>query len=111
MSAYENAKVYYHELVYGGGYSKFASAYKKNFFDIIVIDGRDRVNCCKAALEALNDYGVILFDDSYRDRYEEGYSYLRDHGFKEIDFWGMTSSIAMKHKTSIFYRSRNCLQI
>lgn len=104
-------KIYYCELSYGGGYSEFASNYKKHYFDMVVIDGRDRVNCCRHAVDALNDHGVILFDDSNRDGYKDGYSFLRMNGFRELPFWGMVPELSMKSKTSIFYRSNNWLEI
>ena len=82
-----------------------------NYFDMVMIDGRDRVNCCKYAVEALNDEGVILFDDSDREAYNDGYSFLKTNGFKELPFWGMVPELTMKAKTSIFYRKKNWLNI
>jgi predicted O-methyltransferase YrrM len=38
-------------------------------FDLIVVDGRDRVNCVSAAIPRLKDGGYLLLDDSHRGRY------------------------------------------
>ena len=78
-------------------------------FDCVVIDGRDRVNCARHALGALTAGGVIVWDNSDRDCYQEGFDFLRDHGFRRIDFWGLGPINAYPWCTSIFYRDGNCL--
>lgn len=80
-------------------------------FDVIVIDGRRRVECARHSLDCLSPSGVIVWDNSDRDRYDEGYSYLQSNGFRRIDFWGMGPLIVTQWCTSIFYRPNNCLGI
>ena len=80
-------------------------------FDVIVIDGRDRVHCTKASLGALKTDGVIVFDNSDRTEYEEGYEFLRASGFRRLDFWGMGPINSYGWCTSVFYRSVNCFGI
>lgn len=80
-------------------------------FDIIVIDGRRRVECAKHSLDCLSSAGIVVWDNSDRSRYTEGYSYLESNSFRRIDFWGMGPLIATQWCTSIFYRSNNCLGI
>lgn len=58
----------------------------QNEFDIIIIDGWDRVNCVKNCLPALKKDGVIIWDNSDRAIYEEGYHYLLDNGYRRVDF-------------------------
>lgn len=55
--------------------------------------------------------GVVLFDNTDREKYEEAYSLLRREGFKEIEFYGIAPCAYIKTKTSIFYRKENCLNI
>lgn len=98
------------ELEYGGDYSKVASQYQAEF-DVIVIDGRDRVNCSKNSLDALRSDGVIIWDNSDRDIYNEGYEYLIRNGFKRIDFWGIGPINVYGWCTSVFYRDDNCFGI
>ena len=43
-----NVELYHFDLQYGGEYSKKVSAYVRRF-DIVVIDGRDRINCANTA--------------------------------------------------------------
>ena len=82
-----------------------------NKYDIVVIDGRERVACAKESLAALKPDGVIVWDNSDRPRYEEGGRFLEEQGFKRIDFWGMGPLSVHGWSTSVFYRPGNCLNI
>jgi len=106
----ENVSYHHCALEYDGAYSKAVLEYS-NQFDVIVIDGRDRVNCAKNSLEALRPDGVIVWDNSDRESYEEGYSFLRQHGFRRVDFEGLGPINAVTWCTSVFYRTSNCLGI
>jgi len=106
----ENVQLYYCDLDENGEYSKFANTLKKKF-DLIIVDGRDRVNCIKNSLPALSDRGILVLDDSEREQYEGGAEYLREHGFKRIDFWGFSPGLFYKKCTTIFYRDGNVLGI
>ena len=50
-------------LEIGGDYCKAIRGYDKRF-NIVVIDGRDRVNCAINSLSALQDNGMIIWDNS-----------------------------------------------
>lgn len=106
----ENVNLIYAELEYGGDYSKKISEYERNF-DVLVIDGRDRVNCALNSLQALKLEGVIIWDNSDREEYREGYDFLRINGFKKLEFVGLTPIVSFKTETGIFYRPNNCLGI
>lgn len=80
-------------------------------FDIIIIDGRERVECVKNCLQALKKTGVIIFDNSDRIRYEEAYDFLAKHQFKKIDFKGIGPIGYKEWQTSIYYRTKNCFEI
>ena len=41
-----NVNINYQELIYDGEYSKFLKKMDKKF-DIVIVDGRDRINCIK----------------------------------------------------------------
>lgn len=105
-----NAQVIYRELDYGGAYSKTILEYQDRF-DVVVIDGRDRVNCARNCLGALNAGGVILWDNTDREKYEPGYRFLRDNGFRSIEFIGLGPIENTKSRTDIYYRPGNCLGI
>ena len=105
-----NVDYIYCELDYGKHYCETILAYKDRF-NIIVIDGRDRVNCAKNSIGALKMDGVIIWDNSDRKKYQEGYSYLIQNGFRRLDFWGLGPINSYEWCTSIFYRDQNCLEI
>jgi len=106
----KNVELHYVGLQYGGEYSKKISKYI-GMFDIVVIDGRDRVNCSKNCLNALKKGGVIIWDNSERKCYREGYDYLIGSGYKRIDFNGMGPVNAYPWSTTIFYKEDNCLGV
>ena len=106
----QNVSLYYEELEYGGNYSKFAQSLDKKF-DIIIVDGRDRVNCVLNSIRCISKKGIIVLDDSEREQYQKGVKYLLNDGFKKIDFWGISPGLFYKKNTSIFYKEGNCLGI
>lgn len=103
-------KLIYKELIYGGEYSKTVISCNKKFH-IVIIDGRDRVNCTFNSIGTLKENGVIIFDNSEREEYKKAFDFLANSGFKRIDFWGFSPGFFNKGCTSIFYREKNCLGI
>ena len=106
----KNVNYNYCPLEYNGDYCK--SITKQNIsFDIVIIDGRDRVNCLINSINYLNKEGVIIFDNSDREYYEEGFKFLNENGFKRLEFQGHGPICINFWETSIFYREKNCLGI
>lgn len=106
----ENVTYIHHALVEGGEYSKAILQYRQAF-DIVLIDGEDRIHCAKNALNALNANGVIIWDNSDYEIHKEGYAFLTKNGFRRIDFAGLGPINFYGWQTSIFYRSDNCMGI
>ncbi len=102
----DNAEIIFEPLTYGGKYSEKAVDAERKF-EIIIIDGRDRVNCCKMAVNALTTDGVIVLDDSERDQYEQAIEILKNKDFHQIEFWGISPGIFYNKCTSLFYRDTN----
>jgi len=96
------------ELVRGGDYAWSASR-DPGRFHVVVIDGRDRVNCASAALVGLRPDGVIVWDNSDRAEYADGYAALAAAGFRKVPFIGMAPVFNQKSETGIFYRDANVL--
>ncbi|WP_443945445.1 FkbM family methyltransferase [Pedobacter sp. AW1-32] len=109
-SSPENANIIFCELETNGEYSKKASTLNKKY-DIIIVDGRDRVNCCKHSVNALSTSGVLVLDDSEREVYNEARSFLIQQGFKELYFSGISPGLFYEKATSVFYKAQNCLSI
>ncbi|NJM94631.1 MAG: FkbM family methyltransferase [Cytophagales bacterium] len=105
-----NVQLLHCELVYGGDYARMAKRTGGNY-DIIIVDGRDRVNCVSESIEALNESGVVVLDDSERREYEEVFTTMEKHGFKRLDLWGFAPGVYEYKCTTIFYRSQNILGI
>ena len=80
-------------------------------FDIIIVDGRDRVNCCLESLSALSNKGVVVLDDSEREHYAEAIQFFKSNGFKELSFSGISPGLFYRKSTSVFYKDSNCLDI
>lgn len=105
-----NAEMIFCELHRDGEYARKATLLDKKF-NIIIVDGRDRVNCCKYSLDALSTDGVIILDDSERKVYQPARELLQENGFKEISFSGISPGLFYEKATSVFYKSNNCLGI
>lgn len=80
-------------------------------FDIIIVDSRDRARCAKNSLVALKPSGVIIWDDTSNPHFLESIDYIKDAGFKSIDFIGEGPLSDAAHCTTVFYRKDNCLGI
>lgn len=104
-----NVEYHYCPLEHGQ-YCKAIREYNKSF-DIVIIDGRDRVDCAKNSLYALRDDGVIIWDNSERTRYREGLIYLKQNGFRCLDFEGHGPINVKQWRTSVLYRRNNCFDI
>ncbi|MCX2573967.1 class I SAM-dependent methyltransferase [Pedobacter sandarakinus] len=105
-----NAEMIFCELQRDGEYAKKAALLDQKF-DIIIVDGRDRVRCCKYSLDALTPNGVIVLDDSEREVYNPARILLKAQGFKEISFSGISPGLFYEKATSVFYKADNCLGI
>lgn len=104
-----NAEVHFHEV--GMEYVNSVLDMGRKF-DVIVIDGRERVKCITTCLPALKDDGVIILDNSERPEYQGGISFLKDNGFRVIEFDGPGAVTENLWRTSIFYRPmRNVFDI
>ena len=105
-----NSAMVFCELQKDGDYSKMPLN-RGIKFDIIIVDGRDRVNCCFHSPGALSERGVIVLDDSERDIYASAISFLKKEGFRELSFSGISPGLFYRKSTSVFYKDNNCLGI
>lgn len=103
----ENVSLIYHPLKYGEEYCKEVLNYHD--IDVVVIDGRDRVNCTFNSVDSLSERGIIIFDNTDRIEYEAAYNFLEENKFKKVDFIGLAPMCDFKTQTSIFYREGNFL--
>ena len=102
-----NTDLYFQEYIPGGEYSKFILSMPHKY-DVLVVDGRDRVNCIYNGLDQLTEVGVVILDDSQRPRYLEALEYLKQKNFKLIDIIGIKPGSSAVCQTTIAYRDNNC---
>ena len=105
-----NSEMIYCELKKDGDYCRKPASLTDKF-NVIIVDGRDRVNCCINAVKALSTDGVIILDDSERDFYKPAIDFLTTQGFKNLPFSGISPGLFYKKTTTIFYKNTNCLGI
>jgi hypothetical protein len=105
-----NASLIHHPLEPDGDYCRAAEATRSEY-DLVVIDGRDRVNCARHSLAALKPAGVFVWDNSDRPEFEEGLRIVKPLGFRTLDFEGLGPVNPYPWRTSILYRDGNCLGI
>lgn len=80
-------------------------------FDVVIVDAEDRNRCMISACDAISDWGVIVLDDSHRPCYRRSIDWLIGSGFKRLDFEGLKPGRISLYRTTIFYKSDNCLGI
>lgn len=89
----------------------YYSAGESDKFDIIIVDGRDRVKCFEHSISRLNDKGVIILDNSDRIKYASCFEIAKKHNMRFISFNGPSPRYAKFERSTIFYREGNCFKI
>lgn len=105
-----NVQLFFCDLQPGGDYCQYALK-QETLYDIVIVDGRDRVNCCFNSLSAIKENGIVVLDDSEREKYAAAHTFMQQKGYKQIDFWGTAPAVDYLKCTTIFYRDGNCLGI
>ena len=77
-------------------------------FDVIVIDGVDRVGTARASLPYLAEGGIVVVDNSDSHMLGDGtmpiLEVYREAGLRRVDFYGLGPSILFPQCTSIAFR-------
>ncbi|HEX5544273.1 MAG TPA: hypothetical protein VFX10_02185 [Nitrospira sp.] len=69
--------------------------------DLVIVDGRARVACFRAALEKVKPGGAILLDDSDRPKYEAATTMV---DWPRVVFRGLKPGVGMVCETSMWMR-------
>ena len=90
----------------GDGY--FNAIFEDNKkYDIIIVDGKRRADCARTAVEALNNGGLIILDDSDRtnksDEYAAAIATLKQADLLQVDFYGFCPMDCFTKATSLFF--------
>ena len=106
----ENVTLVYQAFKPDADYCRLVSQRGKKH-DVVVIDGHDRVRCAVHACAGLTKGGVIILDDANRESNLEAARHLEQTGFRRIDFEGPKPAGIVLERTSVFYKTENCLGI
>lgn len=75
-------------------------------FDVIVVDGKRRSQCCEKAVKKLASGGIIILDDSDRinasDEYVKSVEILKNANLIQVDFYGFCPMNNYTKTTSLF---------
>jgi hypothetical protein len=105
-----NVTIIYRKKDVDGDYCR-AIASTGEQYDVVIVDGRDRMNCVKQSLLRISPYGVILLDDSQLEKYQSAIVMAREMGFKTLHLEGLKATGHKMERTTIYYRQQNCLGI
>ena len=89
-------------------YDKAILAESRNY-DVVVIDGRRRVECSQYVPGRLTPRGIVIWDNSDRERYAQGLRQFERLGFRRLDLQGMAPRDTITSVTGILYRDGNLL--
>ena len=76
--------------------------YHDGWFDVVVVDGRERVRCLREAMPKVKPGGLLLLDDSDRPRYSEAHELAAT--WPSRTFKGLTPSKAVAGTTTVWTR-------
>lgn len=85
--------------------------FEEEQYDIIIVDGRDREECVKHIIPYLSSRGVVLLDDSWKEKFRKVFAFFEEEGFRELSFTGLKAGGMIVEKTTVFYRDDNVLGI
>jgi hypothetical protein len=105
-----NVRVIYCEQDVDGSYCRAILGDERRY-DLVLVDGRDRVNCVRQGATRLTDRGVLLLDDAQRERYADGIAHAKSLGFRALGLEGLKPLSHRMARTIVFYRPGNCLGI
>lgn len=85
----------------GRSYVDAITGYEDGAFDVVVVDGRQRVCCAHAALAKIRPGGWLIFDDIDRARYQPG---LQAIGWPRQDYIAFAPAKPTLSYTAVFTR-------
>lgn len=84
-------------------YVSTIDSFPNEYFSLVLIDGRSRQSCLKQSLNKIKKGGLIVFDNTERDRYRQVF-YLADKNFIKMELPGPTPFSKSFTITTIFLR-------
>lgn len=84
-----------------GMYVAALEHFPDGYFDVIVVDGRERVRCLEAAIPKVASGGLLILDDSERDRYERAFDAVK---WPHVTYRGLTPTKTVAGVTTVWQR-------
>lgn len=84
------------------GYVDSIAAYPDDHFDVVVVDGRERVRCFETAMPKVRPGGLLILDDTNRERYRPAFDLAS--GWKSKTYRGLTPSKSEAGVTTVWQR-------
>ena len=81
-------------------YVAAASTFPAESFDVILVDGRERVECVRRSVEKLKPGGLLILDDSDRSKYNEVHAMLQS--WNRENFYGLAPCKDVTGNTTIW---------
>ena len=98
------------DLLYRSSKDEYVRAIE-GLFDVIIVDGSHRPDCLEIACRHLNNYGLIVLDNSDDSNLDESILRMDSDGFYSISFSGLIPSYAYKNVSTVFFKDPEILRI
>ena len=105
-----NATVQFQPLDANGEYCRAAQK-AETPPDVVVIDGRDRVNCLKETVPSCPSQTVYIFDDTHRQKYEVGLDWAVQQGYRLLRLEGLKPGGLELNQSTLIYKPENVFGI
>ena len=66
-------------------YENVCDEFPEESFDLILVDGRDRIKCIEKAHSKVKPNGILMLDNSERERYNAVFDILKDWKIKKTE--------------------------
>jgi hypothetical protein len=73
-----------------------------NKFDVIIVDGNHRLECCEIAINRIENNGIIILDNT--DVEKDSVEFLKNANYSQILFTGFAPIIDQISETSLFIK-------
>ncbi|RNI17253.1 class I SAM-dependent methyltransferase [Flexivirga caeni] len=87
------------------GYADYVNAlsnFSDSYFDVIVVDGRERVRCFESAIPKLKPGGLLILDNSDRPRYASVFDLTE---WSYVTYCGLTPTQTLLGQSTIWTKS------
>ena len=105
-----NAKVQHQPLDSDGEYCR-AAQHSDAAPNVVIIDGRDRVNCLKQTVPSCPETTVFVFDDTHREKYQDGLAWATQQNYKLLRFEGLKPGGLELNQSTLVYKPGNVFGI